>query len=393
LQRLTITTFFLQQRAIDFSFSKVPVFLALNPKNITMKKSLLFIFLVVASFSFLTAQSTLTSDSFNFQAGDSIHTVLFSDSVTSPGPAGANQTWDFSFLQERDRSTATIKAASTSPYANLFPNADIAGLEFSVRLDSANVDQFFSNDPNEFVHWGQSVQVTNAGMTSVQNIAFSDPEVILTYPMMFMDSVADDFYGEYESSPGFSMVRKGSNYRLYDGHGTLMMPNGAVYADVIRIKLVQIYKDSSLNPTFPFSIDYESENVYYFSQGGKLPHLQYNKFTSTSAPNPPQTIHFIKAYSGNGTVGIKDLLAPDVLTLAPNPSKGLAELSIKSTGVENLQVSIITLAGQVVATPFEGQSLATATLIPLQTSHLAKGFYIVKVALGTKIGFVKMQVE
>lgn len=357
-----------------------------------MKKQLLLIVCLFGGLTFLSAQSTLTSNSFNFQPDDSIISIFFSDSVITPGPAGANQTWDFSFLQETMRDTATIKAASTSPQAAFFPNATIAGLNFTASIDSGNVDVFFESTPTEFVYYGISSQITVNGMTNIQNTVYTDPEIILSYPMAFTDSVADDFYGEF-GSPGFMFARKGSNYRKYDGYGTLMMPNGATYTDIIRIKLVQVYKDSSLNPALPFNTDYESENVYYFIPGGQLPILQYNKFTVTTAVNPAQTTHFIKAYTGNSTVGIENFLDPEALSLAPNPSKDQTELSIQSLAVEYLQVSILNIAGQEVAHVFQGQSLASSTQIPIQTNELVPGFYIVKVSLGEKIGFVKMQVE
>ena len=343
--------------------------------------------------SILSAQLPLTSNSFNFQAGDTVIQIFFSDSVTSPGPAGANQTWDFSFLQERDRDTAFIKAVSSSTAAAQFPNATIAGLQFSASIDSGSLDAFFSTDTDSFTYWGVYNEITNAGITVTQTIPYSDPEILLTYPLMFMDSLADRFYGEYDAGNNFFFARTGGNYHQYDGYGTLIMPGGISYDNVIRVKIVQTYKDSALDQSFPLETLYESENVYFFAQGAQLPYLQYNKFSLTAAPNPAVITHSIKAYAGDAVVSTAPPLDPDTYTLFPNPSKGISELEIESDGFEKLKVEIMDLNGRTYAVLYQGISRPGSNRYPIDTQTLSPGLYLVKIELAEKRGFVKLQVQ
>lgn len=366
-----------------------------------MKKQLFLIASILIWHFYLPAQSIFSSNTFDVRAGDTVIAISFTDSVTTPGPAGTNQTWDFSFLQEAGRDTSVIEMAANVPQSGFFPNADFAGGNIvpagssSSPGASASANFFFSEGMNgELLYWGASTEINANGNIIVQNAPYSDPEVIFSYPMMFQDSVSDDFVGAFDAGGGIVVNRTGSNYRIYDGYGTLIMPNGQTFTDVIRIRLVQTYSDSSSNPVFPINNQYQSENVYYIGQGKKLPYLQYNSLTTTVAPNPPITTHFLVAYPNSGAVGIKDdLLSADAMRLSPNPNRGLSKLQLNSLGGERLHVEIMDLQGKVVKTAFEGSASPSISNISLDSSDLVDGFYLVRVKLGEKTGLLKMQVQ
>lgn len=366
-----------------------------------MKKQLLLIASIFIWHLTLPAQSIFSSNTFDVRAGDTVIAISFSDSVTTPGPAGANQSWDFSFLQEAGRDTSVIQLASSLPQSGFFPGADFAGGNIvpagsnSGGGASASADFFFSAGTNgELLYWGASTEINANGNIIIQNAPYSDPEVIFSYPMMYQDSVSDDFAGAFDPGGGIVVNRTGSNYRIYDGYGTLIMPNGATFTDVIRIRLVQTYSDTSASSAFPINNQYQSENVYYIGRGNKLPYLQYNSLTTTVAPNAPITTHFLVAYPNSGAVGIKEeLLSADEMRLSPNPNSGQTKLAINSRGGERLRVEIMDIQGKVIKTVFEGAALPSSSEISLDNSDLVDGFYLVKVELGEKLGLLKMQVQ
>lgn len=364
-----------------------------------MKQFLLCLSLI-GCLSPLFSQSTFSSNTFNIGAGDSIIAITFEDSVTNPGPAGANQTWDFSFLTEAGRDTFVIQMASAVSQSAFFPNADFAGANIVPDAGSSNpqvsgsANSFFSyGTAGELLFWGTSTEVTANGMTITQNAPYSDPETVFSYPMMYEDSLSDDFEGNFDAGGGVILTRKGSNYRKYDGYGTLIMPNGQTFTDVIRIRLVQTYQDTSTNPLFPINSTYQTENVYYVGQGKKLPYLQYNRITSTIAPNPSTTAHFVVAYPNSGAVGTRDLLSPEAFSLAPNPNQGLSVLRIDGEMGEKLSVEIMDLQGRILNKAFDGITSSGKSEISIDNSNLLPGFYLVKVDLGNKTGLLKMQVE
>jgi Secretion system C-terminal sorting domain len=136
-----------------------------------------------------------------------------------PGWAGANVVWDFSDWTALAAYTVidTCFTTASLPQAINFPNSNLA-------LREGDQARFWSYQPNQVEYMGNHW----ASMNSF--LIFNNPETYLLCPMNYRD----DFNDSYEYLFGTNQVTTGGKYSIYDGYGTLILPN-LTYPNVIRI--------------------------------------------------------------------------------------------------------------------------------------------------------------
>ena len=105
-----------------------------------MKKNLLTILTAITIFSSVAiAQPTLTSSNSNPVIGDII--TLQSYSYTSPGSAGANQTWNFSSITQTTASAVSSTCTAVSPSnAATFPGSNIQSVATATSIGFGNAN-------------------------------------------------------------------------------------------------------------------------------------------------------------------------------------------------------------------------------------------------------------
>jgi hypothetical protein len=186
-----------------------------------MKK--IFIFIAIASLltGKILGQPILTASNTNFNIGDAFHyhAALY---TSSPGSAGANQTWNFSTLGTGLAMTDSIVQPYTTTYGSSYPSANKS---FTY---SSYFYYYFTNNDSIIYHGGEG---------GSWSITFSDPQKILSYPFSY-DSTFVDTYSGLSNSAGTLTTNVGTITVTGDGYGTLQLPYGNI-TNVLRVKTVK----------------------------------------------------------------------------------------------------------------------------------------------------------
>jgi hypothetical protein len=196
----------------------------------------------------LQAQMVITTADFG-TVGDTV--VLVSDTSTlvlNPGPAGANQTWNFSALNNNGIDTAFFLAPNQTPFASGFPSATAAiqlGALYTYNtLDTTAVDTLFDNGI------GGSLNVEGLELPS-QAIPYSPYPVANIFPTNYTDHWASNYRLELlvaASSLGeagtllelfdidsLRLVRTVNRLDTADAWGQLIIPNDTL-PQTLRLK-------------------------------------------------------------------------------------------------------------------------------------------------------------
>ncbi len=141
----------------------------------------------------------------------------------TPGPAGANQTWDFSNLQLMFVGTDTPMEISQTPFAAQFPTANNCYKFSSMFPPDRYYYQKISPDKYEII--GLAITATSGDNYT------PNPRTFATFPYTF-GTVFNDTYRTVEETADTSVQI------TYDAYGTLILPTGT-YQNVIRQKVVK----------------------------------------------------------------------------------------------------------------------------------------------------------
>lgn len=197
-----------------------------------MKKAITYLFFFVGVFS-LNAQITLDGSN-RLMVGDIIIQAFDSTYTGSSGNAGANQTWDFSGMQDQERDTVLFQDPTGWPGASLFPNANIGvqddsswsyaisdGNEFTF-LGSYEVSGGYAD--TSFFNWTWMKFPTTMGDSYVGTITTFEQKYNTASFGIGVDSVRLTYTMSYEST--------------IDGWGTVTTPAGNW--DALRQKMLVI---------------------------------------------------------------------------------------------------------------------------------------------------------
>lgn len=141
----------------------------------------------------------------------------------TPGPAGANQTWDFSNLELTLGGQDTPQVVGNTPFAAQFPTAN-------------NCYKFSGIFPQDRYYY-QNVSATKyeiigLGISTLGGNNYTpNPRTFVTFPYTF-GTVFNDTYKTTTDVSETTVVA------TYDGYGTLILPTGT-YTNVIRQKVVK----------------------------------------------------------------------------------------------------------------------------------------------------------
>lgn len=290
------------------------------------------------------AQTTLNSSDVSPSIGD-VFELTEADYV-SPGPSGANQTWDFSNL---NLSSSFSHVSNDAPDAT-YPNTTIK----STTLTNGN---FISNTSH--------VELSNTEMnlwaveSAQSDIVYSDPQLGMFFPMTLNASQTDDFEAEVIQG-GQTMDRTGDVTITIDGSGTLILPSGT-YTNVLRLHVVTNIVDEYQGFTFLS----ETESYAWYVAGTPSYLLQIIEMT-TSAGSLQSTIVLT-----DDAVSVEEVDPLSDLTISPNPFSNELKLDGLESKIE--KVEVYDLTGKIVKTVILDENISETTL---DTSELEKGMYM-----------------
>jgi Secretion system C-terminal sorting domain len=309
-------------------------------KKITLSTSIYLAFVISTN-----AQATFTYTDFAPQSGDQY--IVRAAQIQGPGPAGSNQTWNFSSSTLTSTLTYNITPVSAIPAGSQYPNANLG-----IGTGGYDMLQITGTD---YLSYG------NALTPGMAQFIFSDPEKYFVFPMNYQYSFSDLFQGiDVASNP--SVYEWGGDTVTYDGYGTLITPT-STYNNVIRIHRQISYTDSTgLGPNIYCSGDY----YYWFAPGYRYPILRYWYIPCTPGGLGSGT-EFLQSI----TIGIPEQVSTDSeIKSFPNPFQSTITLNATNANSGDI-VTISDVSGRLVKSfPYAGAQMTT------DLSDLEDGVYI-----------------
>jgi hypothetical protein len=187
---------------------------------------------VCLAISFCQAQPVITSST-SPQVGDVATGTLADTTGWNPGPAGANVTWDFTGLVAIGSGTVAWVAVAGTPYAASYPNANLVMAQSSATGSSYS---YFNSTSDHY----DNIGVGNDNIV----VTMPNPQTVITYPFTYLDSLTDTAKGTYTAPMSITGHRTIYSTTVADGYGTLKLPGGVTYNNVLRIKIVSQAYDS-----------------------------------------------------------------------------------------------------------------------------------------------------
>lgn len=184
--------------------------------------TVLLMFLSVLTF----AQPTITENNIP-QLGDSVVIAICSDQVNA-GSSGAEQTWDFSTLNEIEEQYFKFLSPTEAPKKDSFPTANVVGRSWE------NSFSFYQTDGSAL---GVAGYVLPMELSDTTLQVFDDLQDLAQFPFTFNSTFTDTYSGTSHIAGVGAFPFDGTITFEADGYGTLILPN-ATYENVVRYHFV-----------------------------------------------------------------------------------------------------------------------------------------------------------
>lgn len=255
------------------------------------------------------------------------------EDAPSPGPAGANVTWDFSneTISETIGNYTVMTPAQVDGSEN-FPGATMV---WTVDMGFGILSSFMSFDNNAFTSYGG--QFEGAGFSSVST--YTDPIVNFTYPLVYQNT-GSDVYSGTSSGVSAEIEFSGDQSFVVDGYGTVITPYGT-YSNVLRVTTT----DTKTTNASGFEIVSNSTETNWYSPDYPAPVMSilhsedYNDGTNIDSS---KSMSALVSYTPASTTGLADRYNQNVFNIYPNPASDHITLTfddVKANSVLNIYSS------------------------------------------------------
>lgn len=318
------------------------------------------------------AQPTLTHH--NTPSENDIIYFGFQDTTNiTAGNSGANIIWDFSTLVDLNKHHEIV---ISDPVNTEFYNNYLESNHY--QADSSDYTySYFQINEDSMNLYGSVNQFTEIKW------AYNNPEKLLKFPFNYQESFQDTFYGlqthaDFAHS-GEPAYRNGNVTVTYDGYGSLHLPGGNNYDNVIRIKTVETYHDSicsycSINV---YRIDDVITTTYsWYIDTMTFPILKIQEsdiLINYSIQNHDKNIWLFDIEKEHYTPLENNIVQE--LSFYPNPTNGQFYIeNIAPSEIES--VSVHDILGKVVPVIVQSDS----NKLHLDLSSISKGVHIIKLS-------------
>lgn len=271
-------------------------------------------------------------------------------------------------------------------YANTLGNVTSFNTAALQTTSGTSIYGFYANysqldHPTGSYLWIDSVQVSTVGLYTFGRDAYTDPEIIMTYPFSYGSTLMDSWtFTSSISSPSASPVTHtftGTTTLTADGTGTLITPIGT-YANILRTKSVQIaieYQTSPANPVATFT-----NIVYRWYQPGV--HREIMKTVDAT----DFTKKFINKHTEILTAPVSSVAKNSSqdfnFTVFPNPASSQIRLQLRDANKSGVTTCVLAdLCGQaILERTYSGEEA-----LELNVSSISCGVYFVQILNGTHV--------
>ena len=295
-----------------------------------MKKYYLIATIACLLTSTMAAQPVITYSGNAPQIGDVYYAsgVPYGSSF-DPGPAGGNQSWDFSDIQPIISVSAAVVDAASTPFADDFPEATIA----YVNVPSTNTYSYHQLTTSEMFYVG----VGSSPGTSNEDINhFPDAKKEMQYPFSYNDVYTDTYFYIFPSEL-MLIHERGTITATADAWGSVKTPAGT-YNSTLRVKEEESYTDSvwNIGGTLMSVTTYSLTNYNWYTATSHYPVLSI-EVTEEGASSI--------AYSSQ-TGGIEDNPLLSQITIYPNPVDDIIHVKLSDVVTDKMEINIVSLTGQ-----------------------------------------------
>lgn len=314
-----------------------------------MKKLLQTLFSLIIISTSVVAQPTLTGALNNPIVGD-VFVVRNTNSV-APGSAGASQTWNLSSMAMSSTTTWSVLNSASTPSGSSFPSANVSV------YDGTNYG-YYQTSASQWLNYG----AVGGGVV----FSYTNAEVTLNYPCNYGNSVVDA-WGCNFTTGSFNFARYGTSTITADGYGTVTTPAGT-YANVMRIHLVQVYKDSAIG--FPIMINYTNDQYGWVKPGTH--YFLATTFTLTSSSGVSSGGSYLNSIVSSVEEN-ENLLSS--FNLFPNPASENLSVTCNLEANKPCELFIYNGTGQMVKHITESETVVGENKFKLEISDLSSGIY------------------
>ncbi|MFN3405338.1 MAG: T9SS type A sorting domain-containing protein [Cytophagaceae bacterium] len=206
----------------------------------------------------------------------------------NPGPAGADQNWDFSSLTMSPGGTLKILNPASTPNGGDYPSSNYAW-----ELDAPIVGKRY----NYYILSADKLESLGDNIGGGDGVKYTDSRVYLTFPLNYNESV-DDSYTPENGTPKTS-----TNH--YDAYGTIKTPIGT-YNNVARLVS-------------------KTDNVVTAYSWYVVSPMVYPVFTIDMMTN------FVTAYGTPVITGVNSAIEDKTMNIYPNPASSVMTLTTEKS--------------------------------------------------------------
>ena len=314
---------------------------------------------------------TVTMEQSNEPAIGDTKTMYACDSLTDPlaSTTGSGVTWDYSnVIGANSTKIIEIIDPATSAYSSAYPTSTKG---FSIQGSLTN---FYNSTATERVSQGFVFEEPSLGVFVAT--FETDEQKTVTYPFSNGSTLNDAFAGSLQftfNGMAQNPTCTGTSYASIDGQGTLLLPSGNTFTDVIRYKIVDTVF-TQVNFIVPIDVIFvRTQYEYYDLTNDVLPLFTYTYVNinqaGSSTPLATQTA-ILSSVQPTEMASLSEVSSLE-FSIAPNPATD--QFIVKTKGTQPNSLTISDLSGRILKTVSEltnGQSISIA--------DLPAGTYIVK---------------
>ncbi len=345
-----------------------------------MKKIYLAIFSALLFSQISKAQLSLTK-AFNEPVIGDINVNHRWDSVAAlDNNAGPNTLWDFSSL-------TTNTGVATSHYTT------VAGTTDAANYPNATFAEFDGNAGYTYYKATSTatpqLELLGIYQPSLSINLNSNSALIAVWPIAYGYNKSDACSGTAAAqtpSGNITGTASGNLKTLASGTGTVLLPGGLTFTNVLQVTATQTINLSLLFGAVTATV--KSTNYQYYHSTQKFPILtvSYQNISGQFSNNSASI-----RINNNVIAGIKEAQSKFDFSVYPNPATDQLNVALTNQKAENVSVKILNNLGQLVKTIELGNSTAINKQIDL--TDLSSGIYIFKTTIGSSSSSKKLIVE
>ncbi|MBA3682543.1 MAG: T9SS type A sorting domain-containing protein [Bacteroidetes bacterium] len=296
----------------------------------------------------------------------------------NPGP---NTLWDFSTLTTNTGvATSNYTAVAGTPSASGYPNATLA--EFDGNAGYTYYKATTTATPQ--------LELLGIYQPSLSINLNNNSAIIAVWPITYGYNKNDALSGTVATATaGLGGTCTGNINTLASGTGTVLLPGGLTYTNVLQVTATQTINITLMAGPFPAgTATVISTNYQYYHSTQKFPIISVNYQNITGSFSGSSAAVRI---NNNVIAGIKETSLKADFSIFPNPATDKLNILLTNKKAENVSVNIMNNLGQLVKAIDLGNSTTINNQIDL--TGLSSGMYVIKTNVGSASSSKKLVKE